>query len=134
MGYNDTFRMSAHAVITNDIGEVLQLKATYADLRWGLPGGALDPGETIHDALLRECQEELGIDVTMQHLTGMYYHSSLNSHAFIYRCTIPQHAQIMLSEEHSEFRYFSLEELNAVQRQRVEHCLNFNGNIQCDCF
>ena len=131
MGFNDTFRMSAHAVIVNDKKEILQLKATYADLRWGLPGGALDPGETINDALIRECREELGVDVTMQYLSGMYYHSSLNSHAFIYYCSMPADAKIILSDEHSEHRYFSLDELNPVQRQRVEHCFDFSGEIQC---
>ena len=27
---------------------------------WGLPGGKLESGETIMDAIVRECQEELG--------------------------------------------------------------------------
>jgi len=27
---------------------------------WGLPGGKSDPGETLIDTMIRECQEELG--------------------------------------------------------------------------
>jgi 8-oxo-dGTP pyrophosphatase MutT (NUDIX family) len=27
---------------------------------WGLPGGKIESGETLRDAMLRECQEELG--------------------------------------------------------------------------
>ena len=63
MAFNDTFRISSHGVVFNALGQVLLLKATYGNCAWGLPGGALEPGETIHQALLRECYEELGVNV-----------------------------------------------------------------------
>nr|WP_221308152.1 (deoxy)nucleoside triphosphate pyrophosphohydrolase [Nocardiopsis mwathae] len=31
--------------------------------RWELPGGKVDPGEEELDALVRECREELGVDI-----------------------------------------------------------------------
>nr|WP_281290268.1 NUDIX domain-containing protein [Saccharopolyspora dendranthemae] len=31
--------------------------------RWELPGGRVEPGETEHEAVIRECREELGVDV-----------------------------------------------------------------------
>lgn len=42
MAFTDFYRLSAHGVITNASGEVLLLKASYGELSWGLPGGALD--------------------------------------------------------------------------------------------
>lgn len=37
---------------------------------WELPGGKVDPGESDEDALLRECQEELGVDVRLGERVG----------------------------------------------------------------
>jgi len=116
-------------MITSPDGRVLQLKANYGSLSWGLPGGALEPGETIHECIERECQEELSQGIRILHLTGVYYHKAYNSQAFIFRCELPNPELIILSPEHSEFRYFTLAELSPVQRHRVEDCLNFKGVV-----
>jgi len=129
MSFEDQFRLSAHAVITDDHGHILQLKQTYGDKRWGLPGGALEPGETIHEALFRECREELGLDVEIAYLSGVYFHSAVNAHAFIFRCVLPPEAGIVLSEEHAEYRYFPITELSSVQRHRVQECIGFQGMV-----
>lgn len=129
MAFDDLYRLSAHAVITDEAGRVLLLKATYGSLAWGLPGGALEPGETIHDCVRRECAEELGVDVALRHLTGVYYHRVPNSHAFIFRAALPEGAAIRLSDEHSAFRFTPLDELGAVQRRRVDDCLAFDGVV-----
>jgi len=125
MAFEDTFRLSSHAVITNDKLEVLVLKANYGDGHWGLPGGALEPGETIHEALLRECREEINCEITIEYLSGVYYHSAYNSQAFIFRCNITAQAVIELSNEHTQFKYQSIESMSAVQQQRVKECLAF---------
>lgn len=134
MAFDDTFRLSSHAVITNENGDVLMLKANYGNGHWGLPGGALDPGETIHEALMRECEEELGCKVTIAYLSGVYYHKAYNSQAFIFRCHLAPNATITLSCEHSEFMYQAIDTLSAVQRQRVQACLAFNGTVVSDKF
>ena len=84
MAFNDTFRLSSHSVITNPDGHVLLLKANYGSFSWGLPGGALEPGETIHDALIRECTEELNCDVVIDYLSGVYFHSARIQLASLY--------------------------------------------------
>lgn len=129
MAFDDLFRLSAHAVITDDNDRVLLLKASYGQLSWGLPGGALEPGETIHEALIRECQEELACSVTVQYLSGVYYHSAYNSQAFIFRCAIGPTDSICLSEEHTESAYFPLAELSKVQQRRVQECLGYSGCV-----
>ncbi len=134
MGFHDFYRMSAHAVICNAAGQVLLLKANYADCRWGLPGGGLDMGETVHQALHRECVEELGCDVRVDYLSGIYFHAAVCSHAFIFRCTLLAPHAVQLSDEHSAYQWFELNDLSAVQRIRVEDCLNFKGEVQSRSF
>ncbi|MCE6008031.1 NUDIX hydrolase [Acinetobacter soli] len=129
MAFSDVYRVGAHAVITNHTGQVLLLKATYGDLAWGLPGGGIDPDETILEGLKRECREELGVEIEVEALTGVYLHAEINAHVSIFRCHIDAAADIILSHEHSDFAYHDLEQLSAVQRQRVEDCIYFNGEV-----
>lgn len=127
MAYNDLYRLSSHAVISDDQNRILMLKANYGSFGWGLPGGALDSQETIHGALIRECREELGCEIDVQYLSGVYYHAAHNSQAFIFRCQLVDPFNISLSEEHSEFVYMELAAMSEVQRTRVSDCLNYKG-------
>ncbi|OTG64803.1 NUDIX hydrolase [Acinetobacter silvestris] len=129
MGFHDLYRLSSHAVIRNTHGQILLLKATYTDCAWGLPGGGLDIGETMHEALLRECREEIGCDIHIDYLSGVYFHSAVTSHVFIFRCHLNANAQIKLSTEHSAYQWFDVEELSIIQKIRVEDCLNFDGHV-----
>jgi 8-oxo-dGTP pyrophosphatase MutT (NUDIX family) len=130
MAFDDQFRLSAHAVFTDKDGKILQLKATYGEKDWGLPGGSLEPGETIHEALIRECREELGVEIDVLYMSGMYFHKKYNSHACVFKCEMQKNSEIKLSSEHSEFRYFTLDEMTPVQRHRVMDCLQFDGKIK----
>lgn len=135
MSFDDFYRISSHGVFINEEGKILQLKSTYDGERWGLPGGTLEPGETVHDALIRECYEELGVPIEVLYMSGMYFHKAYNSHACIFRCNflIPK-SQIKLSSEHSEYRYFAIDELSKIQQQRVLECLKFDGNVKSAAF
>ena len=63
----------ASALIRNAAGEILlQRRADFGEAWWGLPGGLLEPGETPETALVREVQEETGLNVQPTRLIGVY--------------------------------------------------------------
>ncbi|MEO3868364.1 NUDIX domain-containing protein [Nonomuraea sp. B12E4] len=54
-------------------GDGRVLMASHGDVhRWAAPGGGVDPDERPEDAVVRELQEELGIDVEVRGLIGVY--------------------------------------------------------------
>ena len=62
---------SAAGIIRNPAGQVLFL--VRADNgRWDLPGGAIDPGETPAQALVREVREETGLLVEPTSVAGVF--------------------------------------------------------------
>ncbi len=49
------------AIIENKKGEILLVKSPKWSNKWTMPGGHIEPGERIKDALLREAEEEVGL-------------------------------------------------------------------------
>ncbi|MFI6373431.1 NUDIX domain-containing protein [Streptomyces sp. NPDC050546] len=69
------FYGAAHALIERD-GRFLVTRRSavddYMPLKWDLPGGTVDPGETLEDALVREVFEETKIKVDIERLLYAY--------------------------------------------------------------
>ena len=62
---------SVNVVVTNDIGEVLLIRRT-DNGNWALPGGAVDLGESLVQAPVRETGEESGVECEVTGLSGIY--------------------------------------------------------------
>lgn len=64
-------RAAADAAVFDDSGRILlQHRADFN--AWGLPGGSVEVGETLEQAILREVKEETGYDVQVVRLIGAY--------------------------------------------------------------
>lgn len=62
---------SVNVVMANDAGEILLIRRS-DNGNWALPGGAIDPGESVTQAGVRETREETGIECEITGLVGIY--------------------------------------------------------------
>ena len=69
------FHVAAHALIRRD-GRFLATRRSaandYRPLLWDLPGGTVEPGETLEQALVREVAEETSLAITAPRLLHAY--------------------------------------------------------------
>ena len=66
------------ALVIDDRGRVFLIKHSYVS-GWHLPGGGVEPGETMRQALTRELMEEGNIELLQQPpLHALYYHPSVS--------------------------------------------------------
>jgi 8-oxo-dGTP pyrophosphatase MutT (NUDIX family) len=64
-------RVSAGAIVRDPDGRVLLQRRSDNGL-WGVPGGGVELGETLHAAIVREVLEETGLRVAVERLIGVY--------------------------------------------------------------
>jgi ADP-ribose pyrophosphatase YjhB (NUDIX family) len=62
---------SVNVVVVNDTGEILLIRRSDND-NWAVPGGAVDLGESVAQAAIRETLEESGITCELTGLVGVY--------------------------------------------------------------
>ena len=105
------------AAVIRDGDRVLLLERNPGDYRGGLfelPGGVVEPGETLHQALLREVAEETGLILAAsdRYLGGFDYRSQSGrlTRQFNFQLTAPETPAIILSE-HAGFAWIRAAEL-----------------------
>jgi 8-oxo-dGTP pyrophosphatase MutT (NUDIX family) len=111
---------SVAGVVRNDKDEILLIRKQGETL-WGLPAGAIEPGETPARALRREIFEETGLMVNPARILGVfggekykyeYSNGDLVEYlAIVFECTFVKGSLRALDNEVEELRYFNPEEL-----------------------
>ena len=82
---------------------------------WEFPGGKIEPGESREDALKREIQEELGVDIYMKELlcTTEYDYPTFHLTMHCYLCSVAS-GEIEL-REHKSAQWLTAEALDTVE-------------------
>jgi ADP-ribose pyrophosphatase YjhB (NUDIX family) len=128
--------VATSAYVENDDGQILLIRRTDNGL-WSLPGGGMEPGETVIGCAVREVKEETGIAVEVTGLVGIF---SNPDHVVAYPdgevrqgfsiCVSarPASGTVQASDESSEVAWVSRDELNRRNmhpeiRRRIERAL-----------
>lgn len=110
---NEKIKLSVCALIIHK-GALLIVKRSPSDDflpdAWEFPGGKVEKGETLHQALIRELKEEINIDISTANpqLIGVSEEFSgkgeiTHEIQFNYEIVLPDNVQISLSSEHSAY-------------------------------
>jgi ADP-ribose pyrophosphatase YjhB (NUDIX family) len=114
-------RAGVSAVILNECGELLLEERSDFGF-WGLPGGALNVGESIDQTVMREVLEETGLRVVVKRLVGVYSDprqygvvsypdgNVFQTVVFCLEC-VSESGQLRLSSESTDIGYFPVDAL-----------------------
>jgi 8-oxo-dGTP pyrophosphatase MutT (NUDIX family) len=107
---------SVAAVITDGEGRIL-LQEKASGEAWSLPAGAIEPGESPDEAIIREVLEETGLNVSVEKILGVYGGIGFrylypNKHqveytVVLYRCSVINASNTPFDSETVSLNYFS---------------------------
>jgi 8-oxo-dGTP diphosphatase len=77
--------VSVAGIVVDDNGRVLVIRRR-DNGHWEPPGGVLEIGESFEEGVRREVQEETGLPVAVEQLTGVYKNMQRGVVALVFRC------------------------------------------------
>ncbi|MCI0788648.1 MAG: NUDIX domain-containing protein [Chloroflexi bacterium] len=123
IGKQGVLRPGASALIFDEAREKFLLTRREDNGRWCLPGGGMDPGESVAEACVREVLEETGLEVRVTKLVGVYTSPDLlvefadgnvyQPVGFSFEVEITG-GELGLSDETTEFGWYTVAEMEAM--------------------
>ncbi len=114
-----TFFVASHALIERD-GKYLATRRSalndYMPLKWDVPGGTVEAGETVEEALRREVQEETGLEIKIGSLIHVFTISNpaRPTIQIVFECKYVSGEVKLDPEEHDQFEWLSIEEMKKI--------------------
>ena len=107
------------AVIFDEAAKSILLHHRTDNNLWSLPGGSLDFGESLHQAVKREVQEETGLIIEPTRFIGVYsdprrfifeYPDGNKVHSVVtaFRCEVRGGSLVRVNEESQDARWFRI--------------------------
>lgn len=140
----DSFHLGVKALIRNSQGRFLLLDRNQPHHSfWDIPGGRLQKGEELLEALKREINEEIGLENIENALFFATFLTKVRIPIptgnvglvlFIYLCEIENPSVVVLSQEHKDFGWFSPQEAaNLLQPSYPSEFIERLGQLESSC-
>jgi ADP-ribose pyrophosphatase YjhB (NUDIX family) len=117
VGNRPLIMAGAALLVLNQDNHLLMIKGLDNDL-WGIPGDAMELGESLEDAVRRETREEIGIEVKEMEFFGvysgqeLYYKYPNGAEVYIVSAvyiTRNFNEEVKINpDEHDEYKYFDI--------------------------
>src|SRR5439155_66810 len=98
--------LGSASVIVDGHGRILLVKHGYGELNWELPGGRGEANESAEDTARREAREEVGVELEIDRLTGVYWEPEQDMHHFAFRAASTGEARVHDRSEITEIGWF----------------------------
>jgi len=129
VGRNGRLGVGCSASIFDPKKEKVLLVRRVDNGKWAVPGGYMEAGESFSEACKREVIEETGLEVNIKRLIGIYTSPNLLLEysdgnkwqlvVFHFDAELVS-GELRLSEETTEFGYFSLSEINVLDMNGLD--------------
>ena len=141
IGKQGVLRVGASAIIFDESREKVLLTKRTDNGRWCIPGGGMDPGESVEEACVREVYEETGLHVETTRLVGVYTNPGMvveyadgnviQPVAISFEAVVTG-GEMGLSDETTDVGYFSVEEMEKLDlmENHVERIQDAMKNLE----
>ena len=100
--------IAVSAFITNEHGEVLLVKTHWRSDTWESPGGQVEEGEALDQAVIREVLEETGVVINTLGITGVYYNATKQLLSVVFKAIYISGNIVIQPEEIQEAAFVKL--------------------------